>query len=169
MSALLDRVLSGDFRDLGGTQVTGSVHIRQELINSILNEEVAAARGPVREVDLRILENNRIQIGARIMIGPFSKWLRPELILDRQALWSGLPGVIAKISSQHYGAVARIVQVFAGGSLPTGVHVKNGHVAIDFGLLPQTAAYGRYFRVLKRLNLTTTSGIFVLDFDVMME
>ena len=165
-ASVTDSLLAGDLSDIGGAHAAGTIPITERLINTALNE---APRGPIREFDIRIGDGNRLQAAVLVSIGPFSKWLRPELVLDQQALWDGAPGLLFTISTAHYGAVARIFEMFARGALPPGIQISNNRVAVDLGAMPQAAAHSRFFRHIKRLQLTTRPGVIWADFELRVD
>jgi hypothetical protein len=162
----LKELVAGDLSDVQGAQATGAVPITESLINTALNQ---APRGPIQEFDIRIGDNNRLQAGVRVSIGPFSKWFRPELVLDEQAMWGDSPGLLFTISDAHYGAVGRIFETFARGALPPGVQIGNNKVAVDLGAMPQAAAYRHLFRHIKRLRLITRPGVIWADFELRVD
>ena len=162
-ASIAQSVAAGDLSSFRGAHATGTIPIREHLINSVLN---ASSRGAIQDIEIRIGDGNRLQVGVRVAIGPFSKWFRPELVLDPQALWGDSPGLLFTISASHYGAVARIVEMFARGALPPGVQIGNNKVAVNFGAIPQAAAYQHCFQHIKRLQVTTRPGVVWVDFDL---
>ena len=141
MLKLFQIVLERNLADLRGAHVAGTVPVREELINAALNEEIETRRGPIQQFEVRVRENNNLQVGLRLTIGPFSRWFRPELIIDAQALRSQSPVLLFIIAQAHYGAAARLVALLSKGKLPAGVHIKNRQVEVDLGSLPQIASY----------------------------
>ena len=168
MGSLLQIILSRDLDGIRGTHIAGTAPIRQELINAALNEEISEQRGAVQQFDLRILDNNRLQVGVRAALGPFSKWFRPEVIVAPQALGSRAPLLLLTITS-HYGVMVRLIELLAKGRLPPGVVVRNQQLSIDFGILPQTAAYRQFFEHLKQLVITTRLGVLSVDFELKID
>jgi hypothetical protein len=169
MTGVLRAVLSRNLSDIGGAHVAGTIPISEDLINLALNEEIRNRRGPVQQIELRILEKNLVQVGVRVALGPFSKWLRPELIVDPQALGSQSPVIRFSIASAHYGAMARLIELLAKGKLPAGVHMEKQRLSVDLGSLPQTAAHRQFFEHLKQLVITTRTGVISLDFEVRVQ
>jgi hypothetical protein len=159
-------LLAGNLSDIRGARAAGAIPISEQLLNAVLTD---ASRGRIRELDIRIGDGNRLQAGVLVSIGPFSKWLRPELVLDQQALWSGSPGLLFTISTVQYGAVARIFEMFARGALPPGIQIGNNRVAVDLGAMPQAAAYRQFFRHIKRLQLVTRPGVIWADFELRVD
>lgn len=151
---------------LRGTRLRATVPVREAVINSFLNSEVAAGRGRAKQFEIRVLEGNRLQAGVLVSIGPFLKWLRPEIAIDPAGLWSGSPGVLLTFAGAHYGAAAKLVEVFARGSLPPGVHIGNGRIAVDLGKLPSAAPFRRFFQHLKRLQFSSRTGVLWMEAEV---
>jgi hypothetical protein len=154
------------FSDIRGARATGTVPVREDLINSMIAEEIDGRSGPVQEVEIRVGGGNHLQVGLRVAIGPFSKWFRPELVLSPQAVLAHSPCLHFTIATAHYGAIVRLFSLFAKDSLPPGVHLSNQQVSIDFALLPQTAKYRPYFQHLRDLQLTTRPGVLTVAFDL---
>jgi hypothetical protein len=159
-------LLAGDLSDIRGARATGAIPINERLVNAALNE---SARGPIQEFDIRIGDNNRLQAGVRVAVGPFSKWFRPDVQLDPQGMWGGSPGLLFTISAGHYAAIGRLVEIFARGALPPGVQIGNNRVAIDIGAMPQAAAYRHFFRHIKRLQFTTRPGVIWADLELRVD
>jgi hypothetical protein len=155
----LDGILSG----IRGAHATGAIPFTERLLNSALND-IKSSR--IQEIDIRIGENNRLQTGVRVSIGPFSKWFRPELSVDKQALWSNSPGLLLTMPGAHYGIVMRIVEAFAKNALPPGVHIGNNRIAIDFGAMPQATPYRNLFQHIERLEVITRTGVLWFNFEL---
>ena len=166
MKAVLEKLEARGFSDLRGARLRIVIPVREGVINSFLNAEVAMRGGRARQFDIRILEGNRLQAGVLIAIGPFTRWLRPELALDPAGLWSGSPGVLLTFAGAHYGAAAKLIEMFAGGALPAGVHIGNGRIAFDAGKLPQAAPFRHYFEHIQRLQFSSRSGTLWVEMEV---
>jgi hypothetical protein len=162
-SPRLQSLLRGDLSDIRGTHATGSIPIREHLINAAVNK---SRRGPVEEFDIRVGDNNRLQVGVRVSIGPFSKWFRPELVLNRQALWSNSPGLLFTMSGSQYSLAVHLVEIFAKTALPSGIHIKNNQIAVDIGAMPQAAPYRGLFEHIKELQVTTELGVLWVEFQL---
>ena len=155
--------LNGIVSGIRGARATGAIPVTERVINTALNESKSSR---IQEIDIRIGDDNRLQAAILVSIGPFSKWFRPELIIDKQALWSNVPGLLFRMSGAQYGMVLRIVQAIAKSALPPGVHIGNNQIAIDFGAMPQAVPYRRWFQHIDRLEVTTRTGVLWLNFDV---
>jgi hypothetical protein len=143
--------------------VTGSIPVTEQLISRALD---GLRGGRIQEFDFRIGENNRLQVGVRVALGPFSKWFRPELVVSGQGLWSNSPGLLFTMSGSQYGIVMRVVEMFAKNALPPGVHIGNNQIAVDFGSMPQAAPYRPLFQHIKRLDVTTRPGVLWFNFEL---
>jgi hypothetical protein len=169
MTRALRSVLSRNFEDIRGAHVAGTLPISEDLINAALNEEIQAPHGPVQQFEVRIGENNRLQVGLRVAVGPFSKWFRPELHVDPQALDGQTPVIRFIIASSHYGILVGLIERLSKGKLPMGVRIENQRISIDLGSVPQTAAYRQFFQHLKQLVITTRSGVISIDFEAKVQ
>jgi hypothetical protein len=168
-AGVLQDVISRDLEDFQGARVTGTVPVTERLINTSLDDALRRKPGRIDQIEIRILSDNRLQLGVHLVIGPFTKWFRPELILDSQALWSNAPVLVFTISESHYGALARLIETFASGALPPGVYIRNKQVVIDFRSVPQTQDYSRLFKHMRRLQITTEPQVLRIDFELQVE
>ena len=166
MKAVFDNLARRKFADLTGATVRAAIPVREAVINGFLNTEIAARGGRAKQFHIRVLEGNRLQAGVLVSIGPFTKWLRPEVAVDPAGLWSGSPGILLTFAGGHYGAVVKLIETFAKGTLPAGVHIGNGQVALDLGKLPQTARFRSYFELLKRVQFSSRSGVMWIEMEV---
>ena len=166
MTAILDKLAARGFADLRGARLRMVLPVRERVINSFLNAEVAMSGGRAKQFDVRVLEGNRLQAGVLIAFGPFTKWLRPEVAVDPAGLWSGSPGVLLTFAGAHYGAAAKLLEVFARSALPPGVHIGNGRIAVDTGKLPQAAPFRPYFEHIERLQFSSRSGVMWVEMEV---
>lgn len=166
---VLEDVISRDLEDFQGAHVTGTIPVTEHLINAALRDALFRRSGRIDEIEVRILQGNRLQFGVRVTIGPFTKWFRPELIVDSEALWSDAPILLFTITKSHYGAAARLIETFAAGALPPGVYISNNQVVVDFRSLPWTQNYSRLFKHLKRLQVATEPQVIWIDFELQVE
>jgi hypothetical protein len=155
-----------NFDDLRGAKIAGKLPVANRLVNTVLGELIRRRRGRVNQVDVAIRENNRLEIGVRVALGPFSKWLRPELKIDRRGIWDGSPMLILEIASARYGALTSIIELFAKELLPDGVRLAGRQIVVDLTSIPAMAPYRAYFAYLKGLQITSEAGRLWVDFEL---
>jgi hypothetical protein len=149
-----------------GAHASGIVPLKEAVINELVNLPLRIRPSRIQQIEVRLGDGNRMQIGLKVAIGPFTRWFRPEVILDRQALWSNGPGVLLRIVSSQYGALSRIVELLGKGALPPGVHLGSNQVAVEFAALPQASPFHELLRFISRLDLKTSPGVLLIDFEL---
>ena len=166
MTPTLAAAASGNLAAFEGAQITGTIPIRQSLLNDGLKQATAKSRGRVKEIELRIGSNNLIECGVRIAVGPFAKWFRPQMILTPQILTKSGAVVVLTVASNEYLGLMWIAQVFAAEFFPRGVTIDGRQITLDLAAIPQMAAMRSVLRHLRNLSARTTPGVIVMDFDL---
>jgi hypothetical protein len=165
----MDRRSELNFDDVRGARVTGRLPVPAGQVNAALSGVIRRRQGRITQVNVEIRENNCLAIGLKVAIGPFWKWLRPELKIERRGIWDGSPVVILELSSARYGALSSIIEIFAKELLPAGVRIAGRQIVIDLLSIPRMAAYRPYLEHLKDLQMTTEQGRLWIDFDLSVE
>ena len=165
----IDHLLSRNLADVRGTHIVGTLPVREDVLNTALTRQLASRRGRIQQMEIRIRDNNRLEVAVRVAVGPFARWFRPELILNEQAIWSQSPMVIITFASAQYGAFISLIEPFAKELLPGGFYVKGRQIAIDFAGIPQAAKYRSHFQHLKELKLRTVAGKLSISFEVRVD
>jgi hypothetical protein len=169
MRRTLQQIAQSDFSDLKGTHIAGALPISQAAINAALREQIAKRRSPIQELHVTIYGSNRLQIGIKVGVGPFTKWFRPELTVAEQAVWSGSPMMLFTITSAHYGPIAWLIELLGKKALPAGVLMRGREVTIDFAVLPQTSRFREYFQHIKQIDITTSLEKLLLQVEVRID
>jgi hypothetical protein len=169
MTPTVAAAASGNLTPFEGAHLEGKIPIRQSLLNEALQQATANTRGRVKEVELRIGANNVLEIGARIAVGPFAKWFRPQLILSPQILTDRGPVLVLTVASNEYVGLMWIAQVFANEYFPRGISIDGRQITVDLAAIPQMAPARHVLRYLRNLTARTTPGLILIDFDLKVD
>ena len=143
-----------------GASVSGSVPITEKVLNEFANLYLSERSGRIEQVDIQIGRDNWLQAGVRIKIGPFSKWFRPELVLEPPAQAHKL---VLSIASPKYAGFLWIADLLAKERLPQGLTIQGARMILDFAAIPDTAPYIAH---LQSLRITTQRGTIFLSFHL---
>lgn len=168
MASVWNRLVARDFADLRGARVSGTVPVRERLLNEAVQERLAAQRSRVQRLQLRIREGGRVQIEMDISLGIFTQTLRPELQVGVVAV-SPAPVLSLVFTTSGYSGIVSLIQQFAPGLLPPGVAIRGNRILIDLGAVPQAAPMRPFWQHLKSLALDTLPGVLVVRFEVQID
>jgi hypothetical protein len=169
MTPSLAAAASGNLAAFEGSQIVGTVPIRESLLNEALREATANPRGRVKGIELRIGADNVLECGVRIAVGPFAKWFRPRFILTPRIVTSRGPVIVLTVASNEYMGLMWIAQVFATEYFPRGVTIDGRQIVVDLAAIPQMAQVRGVLRYLRTLTARTTPGLLFIDFDIKVD
>jgi hypothetical protein len=168
-TAIADGVASRNFDDVRGARIAGTIPIRQHLINEALNTGLQQRRGRIQQIDVRIATGNRIELGMRVAVGPFAKWLRPMFLTELRAIPGRGPELTLTVASPEYASLMWLVQAFAGQMFPVGMRVDGRRVTVDVAAMPQAAPYRMLLQNLKSCEVATGPGVLAIAFDLRID
>jgi len=163
MSHAMESIILGNLSDLNGTRIAGTIPISETLINTAANEAINKRHTPIRAVDIQIGTDNHLEMGVNVALGPFTKWLRPEVIIDRQST-SAI--IVLTIASAGYAGMLRIVELLAQNVLPGGIVIRGRQIVFDLAVIARKPEYRSIVQRVRSLTIETTPGKLFLNFEL---
>lgn len=163
MNHVIEAVIAREFADVQGTRIAATIPITESVLNGAANSKLRTQRGPVREVEIQIGSENYLQIGVKATAGPFTKWFRPEVIIERQ---STPPTMVLTLASAGYAGVLWLVDLLAKEFLPGGIVIRGRQIVVDLAALLADTEYRSIPRYIRKLNIETSKGKLFLHFEL---
>ena len=162
MSKLLHELISRDFDDIRGSHIAATIPLSERLLNEAASFRTQRAKGRIQQFDIQIGNDNYLQVGMKVAVGPFSKWFRPEVVVHAQAQ----PAVIVlTLASREYAGLMWLADLFAKELIPKGLSIRGRQVTVELAALPVLAEYRDLLRYLNDLNVVTDRGTMAIAFE----
>jgi hypothetical protein len=163
MNQVIEAVIAREYSDLQGTRIAATIPITESVLNTAANSKLGTQRGPVRAVDIQIGNQNYLEIGLKTAAGPFTKWFRPEVIIERQSV---PPTIVLTFASAGYAGALRIVDLLAKEFLPGGIVIRGRQIVVDLAAILANTEYRSIARHIRSLDIETTKGKLVLHLEL---
>lgn len=170
MRATLERLFQQQraegFGALRGTNVSGSVPVRDSLVNAALQDRIRSGKLPVKQGTIAFLGGGRVAVEATIKAFFLSPTVRLDLQFPASVDVTRDPVIRIGVS----GPIAPLLPlVSAIGKLPEGVTIGGGQITADLRALLTQRGYADLLPYLRRLTFGGERGTLAIGFEVRID
>lgn len=145
------------FPDLAGARVTVSIPVSDRLVTTFANENMPAS-GPVRAIDVRAHEANRLSVRVRLRRPALMPPVSLNLAIVQQPRLPEAPAIGLRLAAPGAllalaGSAARVFNV-----LPPGVQMDGDRINVDLRAMLEQRGLGEVLDYLESLEITTEDG-----------
>jgi hypothetical protein len=161
---ILEALRSSGFGDLSGSRVSTRWSIADPLLNALVVETLPV-RGPVRELTVHPLANDRLAIRAKLTRPDFLPPINATLAIERQPDFPHNPTLGLRITGLA-GLLALAGPLLSLGSrLPPGLRLDSDLLTVDLRQLLANRREEDLLRLVTRMVVHSEEGRIVIEMD----
>jgi hypothetical protein len=165
MRDFIEKQRINGYNGFKGAIIRGSIPVKQEVINDIIQETVLRNSGLIRHMQLTVQDQNRIDVNLTIQKWILSKSFNLELYIEREINFPSSPtiNIWLPASQKVLGSIAEIVTNLVG-FFPASVKVTGRLIEINLKVLLQQQKMGELVQFIKFAEIEGQRGKILLNF-----
>ncbi len=165
MRKFIEQQRINGYASFKGAFIRGSIPIKQEVINEVIRETVLRSSDLIRQMQLTVKDQNRIDVNLIIQKWILSKSFNFELYIEREISFPSSPTIKIWLPTSHgfLGSIAEILTTIFG-FLPASVRVIGRLVEVDLKVILQEQNMGELVQLIKFAEIEGQRGIILVNF-----
>jgi hypothetical protein len=162
--AIFEALRSSGFRDLTGSRTITTLSLAEPLLNAIVSAAVSAG-GPVRDLVVHPLDDDRLAIRAKLLRPEFLPPINVTVAIERQAELPTNPTLRLRLTG-FAGLLAMAGPILSvTPKLPPGIRLDGDVVTIDLRQLLADRGQQDLLGLLRRLAVHSQEGKVVIELE----
>jgi hypothetical protein len=159
MEEILQRLIRGNFSELGGLTAQATIPVPEHLINEFIAETVRGNKN-ITDCRVSISSQNRVSIDLKTPLWPWPVNLK--LRLENEVDLGDSPGI--KATLENHGLLGKLGSALK--AFPEGIHMKGDQLVIDIGPFLAGTEYGNMLDLIQSIHIMTESARIFLDVKI---
>ena len=165
----LRQMLGVDLEELAGAAISGEIPLRDDLVNRVIAQRLAASSSAVCAVRVEAQEDDHIGVEMTIRAGTMTlPTVRIAARIDRQPDLPHSPILGLRWSLPGLGPLGLLAAPALTWlrALPPGIHADGDRIDVDAGALLRSQGLGELLPYIAALQVHTRRGAFVVRFEL---
>ena len=165
----LRQMLGVDLEDLAGTAISGEIPLRNDLVNRLIAQRLAASPSAVSAVRVDAQDDEHVGVEMSMRVGSMMlPAVRIAARIDRQPDFPHSPILGVRWSLPGLGPLG----LFAAPALnwlkvlPPGIHADGDRMEVDIGAVLRSQGLGELLPCIAALQVHTRRGAFVIRVEL---
>lgn len=165
MQNLIEKQRINGYSDLKGAIIKGSIPVTQEFINDVIRETILNNNELVRQLQVIVKEQNRIDVNLTIQKWILSRSFNLELHIERKINFPNSPKVKVWLPTSHEFLVS-VVETLTNilGFLPESIKVTGRLIEVDLKVILQKQKMGELVQFIKFAEIEGQRGKMLFNF-----
>ncbi len=157
------------FAAFRGAALEGSIPVRQEVINDLIQQTVLNNDGVIKEIRLTVHDQNRVDVALTVRTFGLSRQINLELRVEPEMHFPDAPKLkiwVAK-APWYLASVAKLAEWL--GFVPGVVRIADRLIEVDLKMLLWQQKLGDLTPLIKFAEIATQAGLIVIHFRLAVD